>query len=267
MTSRCTLAKAVFLSTRSAGALIALIALIAQLLLPAPAWPQEELQYQRRGNRYEGIKPRPVSGYDIELLSARIQHGEDLSKLGERLGLRFFLKEIADVHVFVREVEHRHFYWLDRIVPAAPWKPGFDNVFEWPVREVIGRLPDFKPADLGVLVRLGKTTPSVVEKVAPALFYQARLPARATGYLFTFRLRDDAKVTATFYREGGDEVLARQVFPRQAGGRAFTVRWDLPANTLPEGLYKLVLGGYFLDTNDPVRQTVSFHHQPMLPAR
>lgn len=264
MTSRCVIARAKLPTTPGP---FALFALLAMLLLAAPAFPQEDLQYQRRGNRYEGIKAKPVSGYDIELLSARIQHGEDLTKLGARLGVRFFLKEVADVHVFVREVEHRHYYWLDRIVPAAPWGPGFDNVFEWPVSDVLGRLPDFKPADLGVLVRLGKATPGVVETVAPALFYQSRLPARATGYLFTFRLRDDAKVTATFYRKEGDEVLARQVFPRQAGGRAFTVRWDLTATTLPEGAYKLVLGGYFLDSNEPVRQIVSFHHQPSLPAR
>lgn len=241
--------------------------LLAMAALSASAQSQEDLQYQRRGNRHEGIKPKPVSGYDIELLSARVQHDEDLSRLGERLRLRFFLKDAADVHVFVREVEYKHYYWLDRIEPPSPWKPGYDNVFEWPTQTVLGRLRDFRPADLGVVVRLGKATPSVMERVAPALFYQARTPARALGYLFTFRLREDARVTAAFYREGSEQVLHRQVLPRQPGGRPFTLRWDLPPENLAEGAFKLVVGGYFLDSNEPVRQTVSFHHQPAIPAR
>lgn len=243
------------------------VVLLALSALGARSWAQTDLEYQDRGNWYEGRKAKPVSNLNVELLSARVQHGEDLSRLGEQLGLRFFLKEAADVHIFVREVEYRHYYWLDRIRPAMPWKPGYDNVFEWPARKVMGHLRDFSPANLGVVVRLGKATPSVVEKVSPAVLYQNAMPSRVAGYLFTFRLNDDARVTATFYGEGSDEVLHRLVLPRQAGGRAFTVRWDLPQEGVPEGSYKLVLGGYFLDTNKPVAQTVSFHHQPDIPAR
>lgn len=236
------------------------VCLVLLFAIAFSAAAQEELQYQRRADRYEGIKARPVSGYDVELLSARMLHAEDLGKLGERLGIRFHLKDASDVHVVVRELEYKHYYWLDRIVPRTPWRAGFDNQFEWSTREVMKRLRDFRPAELGVVVRLGKSSPSVMEKVAPALLYQARAPSAGTGYLFTFRLRDDGKVTARIFHQGSDEVLFRQVFARQDGGRPFTVLWDWGEDKPPPGEYKLVLDGYFRTSNEPITQSVSFHH-------
>ena len=45
------------------------------------SWPpqlhaQLDLQYQQRGDRYEGVKPKPVSGYDIELISVLADYQE-----------------------------------------------------------------------------------------------------------------------------------------------------------------------------------------------
>ncbi len=235
-------------------------------LVFALAWAQDELQYQRRSNRFEGIKPKPVSGYDVELLSARVDHKEDWTKLGERLGLKFFLKERAEVFLFVRELEYKHYYWLDKVEPRAPWKVGYDNVFEWPTKDVLSQLKDFRPTELGVIARLGKFGPSVLEKVAPVVFYQSKLPARAQGYLFTFRLREDGKVTAMIFKEGGDTPLVTQTFKQQPGGRPFTVKWDLSEAPAPEGAYRVVLKGYFRDTNEAISQTVSFYHQPIIAA-
>ena len=107
------------------------------------------------------------------------------------LGFRFFLKEPAGVYPLVRELEYKHYYVLDNVQPATAWQAGYGNVFEWPTGVVLGRLNAFKPSDLGVVVRLGKAAPSVDENVAPAVFYQSSTPARVTGYLFTFSVRDD----------------------------------------------------------------------------
>src|SRR5450631_2909365 len=73
------------------------------------AQAQEDLQYQKRANRYEGIKPKPVSGFDIELLSARVDFSDDPEKLGERFHARFFLERPAEVHIVVRELDYKHF--------------------------------------------------------------------------------------------------------------------------------------------------------------
>lgn len=53
-----------------------MVLLIILLVWVSAASAQVELQYQNRGNRYEGIKPKPVSGVDIELISARVDYQE-----------------------------------------------------------------------------------------------------------------------------------------------------------------------------------------------
>ena len=128
-----------------------------------PAVAQQDLQYQRRGNRSEGIKSKPVSGYDVELLSALVDTQEDMSKLGATIGFRFFLKDpAAGVYPLVRELELRNTitFWTT-LQPGTAWQVGYGNVFEWPTGVVLGRLDAFKPSDLGIVVRLGKATASI----------------------------------------------------------------------------------------------------------
>lgn len=243
------------------------LVLCALALAGNSAVAQQDLQYQRRGNRSEGIKPRPVSGYDAELLSARVDHQEDMSKLGATLAFKFFLKDRADVYPLVRELEYKHSYVLDNVQPGTTWRAGHWNVFEWPTGVVLGRLSGFKPADLGIVVRLGKVTPSVDENVAPVLFYQTAAVPVVSGYLFTFSLRDEGAVTARIFREGEDKEVFTQRFSRQSGGRPFTVKWSFAKAAMPEGRYRVVLTGYFLDNNKPIQQTVRFYHQPAIPLR
>lgn len=247
---------------------LALLVLCALTLVANTAFAvQENLQYQRRGNRSEGIKPRPVAGYDVELLSARVDHSEDMSRLGTTLAFRFFLKERAEVYPLVRELEYKHDYVLDNVQPGKAWQVGYGNVFEWPTAVVLGRLGEFKPSDLGIVVRLGRPTPSVDENVAPVVFYQSAAQPKVNGYLFTFSLRDDGAVTAKIFRESDDKDVFTQRFTRQSGGRPFTVKWNLANAAMPEGRYRLVLAGYFLDTNKPIQQTVRFYHQPAMRLR
>jgi hypothetical protein len=241
---------------------LGLLFLCALTLIAHPAPAQDDLQYQRRGNRNEGLKPRPVSGYDVELLSARVDHPEDMSRLGATLAFRFFLKERTEVYPLVRELEYKYDYVLDKVQPGKAWQVGFGNVFEWPTAVVLGRIGELKPSDLGIVVRLGRPTPSVDEQVAPIVFYQSVLQPKVNGYLFTFSLRDDGAVTAKIFREGDDKDVFTQRFSRVSGGRPFTVKWNLVSAAVPEGRYRLVLMGYFLDSNRPIQQTVRFYHQP-----
>ena len=244
-----------------------LLVLCALALAVSSAVAQENLQYQRRGNRNEGIKPKPVAGYDIELLSARVDDRADLANLGAMLAFRFFLKERADVYPLVRELEDKHNYVLDNVQPSKPWRVGYGNVFEWPTSVVLARLSSVKPSDLGIVVRLVRATPSVEESVAPVVFYQSPAPPAVYGYLFSFRLRDDAAITARIFRDGEDREVFSQRFSRQSGGRPFTVKWDFANVAVPEGRYRVVLTGYFLDSNKPIQQTVKFYHKPEIRRR
>ena len=232
-----------------------------------PAVAQHDIQYQRRGNRSEGIKPRPVSGYDVELLSAVVDTQEDMSRLGAMLGFRFFLKAPAGVYPLVRELENKHYYVLDNVQPGTAWQIGYGNVFEWPTGVVLGRLNAFKPSDLGIVVRLGKAATSVNENVAPVVFYQSGTPPRVTGYRFIFSLRDDGAVTARVFREGEDTEVFSHRIARHPGGRPLVVKWAVSDGEVSEGPYRMVLSGYFLASNKPIQQTVRFYHQPDIAGR
>lgn len=229
------------------------------LCAPPHAWTQDPLQYQKRANRFEGLKAKPVSGFDIELLSARVDYSDAPEQLGDRFHARFYLDKPSDVYVVVRELDYKHFYWLDKIIPSAPWQAGFGNEFDWPTRDVVAQLDDMRISDLGVVARLGRETPSATERVAPVLFYQTQFPTKANGYAFHFRLREDAKIKGTIYKANGELVVAEDL-GKQRGARPFVVKWD--AGAASEGEYKLVLSGYLLSNSDPVSQVVQFYHRP-----
>ena len=81
------------------------VAIAALLLAALPLLAQYEpaLQYQNRGNRYEGLKPKPVSGYDIELLSALVDYREPSSTWPQTLRLKFYLPAAEPVFLTVRQ--------------------------------------------------------------------------------------------------------------------------------------------------------------------
>jgi hypothetical protein len=224
----------------------------------------EDLTYQKRANRSEGIKAKPVSGFDIELLSAQVDYLDRADKLAQRFYARFYLQHPTPVFLTVRELDYKHYYWLDNIEPSSNWHAGFDNVFDWPTKDVISQLPGLVLGDLGTVARLGSAQPQAIERVAPVVFYQSQYPAVVSGYRFAFKLRDDAKIKAMIYADKGGDGVAVQSLAPQRGGRPFWIKWDLANTSPPEGAYKLVVSGYVLNTNDPINQVVLFYHQPRL---
>lgn len=256
---------AIFGSTATRSILLFLGLLLGICLTGGNALGQSNLEYQKRASRYEGTKPKPVSGLGIELLSAHIAYQEDTSTLGERYQVRFFLNEILPVHLLVRELDYKHFYWLDRVEPETPWRVGFSNVYSWPTADVIRHLNRLSLSDLGIVVRLNKSEPSADEFVAPALLYQSGYPASVGGYAFVFRLREDAKIKGAIYRESGGTPIFSQDLGLKRGNRPFWFQWNLAHAAIPEGQYKLVLNGYVVGNNNPVTQVVRFYHQPRIP--
>lgn len=220
----------------------------------------DELEYQDRGNRYEGIKPKPVSGYDIELISALVDYQESTTRLPKWFRIKFYLKHSDSVYVTVRELDYKEYYWMDEVTPPITWKQGFDNEFNWQTEVVFQYLKTIKMYDLGAVARLGKKGPQKKENIAPVIFYHSQLPTKVTGYLFTFKTSNDARVTASVRKNGYTEPLFEQTFRRQRADRPFTVYWD--SSGVSEGEYTLKLKGFLLDTNDPIEQNVHFYHQP-----
>jgi hypothetical protein len=235
--------------------------LLVWLIVPLPLWADSNLGYQNRGDRFEGIKPKPVSGYDIELISVLVDYQEPATQLPDRLRVAFHLPTQTAVHVTVREQDYRLYYWLDRVKPTKGWKVKSVNEFTWPTGAVLRQLDHkLNLYELGVLIRLKKETPASVEDIAPAILYHARPPEKIGGYLFTMKTNGDARLSCKVYREVESAELMTQTFRRIPGGRPFTVRWD--AGGAQEGQYALVCTGYFLDTNQPLQQTVRFFHRP-----
>ena len=227
---------------------------------------QFDLQYQQRGNHYEGIKPKPVSGYDMELISVLADYQEPLNPedFPNRVKLRFYLDGDASVHLTVRELDYRAFYWLDKVQPAEPWKKGFQNVFTWPTDPVLNHLqPKLDLYEIGALVRLGSSTSSTIERVAPGVLYHTEPPAQIEGYRFTMKTGEDARLIATIIQQDtGRTIGSPQKFRRKRAGRPFTIQWD--AKSSPAGPYVLKVSGFSLSTNQSINKEVHFYHQPSL---
>jgi len=230
-------------------------------VLPQVLWAESNLDYQNRGDRFEGVRPKPVSGYDIEVISVLADYHEPADRLPEQLRVGFYLPDQTPVHLTVREQDYRLYYWLDRVKPAREWQAKSINEFTWPTGAVLRQLDQtLNLYELGVLIRLGKDTPAENEGIAPAILYHAQPPEKISGYLFTMKTNGDARLSCKVFRGKEPAELMTQAFRRIPGGRPFTVRWD--AGGAQEGQYSLVCNGYFLDTNQLLRQTVRFFHRP-----
>ena len=229
-------------------------------IAPLRLWADANLDYQNRGDRFEGVKPKPVSGYDIEVISVLADYREPAERLPDQLRVGFYLQSQTPVHLTVREQDYRLYYWLDRVKPAKEWQTKAANEYTWPTGAVLRQLDQkLNPYELGVLIRLGRETPAENEEIAPAILYHTQLPEKIYGYLFTMKTNGDARLSCKIFLGKESSEIMTQAFRRIPGGRPFTVRWD--AVGTQEGQYTLVCNGYFLDTNQPLRQTVRFFHR------
>jgi hypothetical protein len=224
----------------------------------------DNLLYQDRGNRHEGIKSEAISAGDIELISALVDYREQAVQLPHQLKIRFYLKQSNDVDVLIREVDNRYYYWMDKIEPRVPWRKATYNEFAWPTKDVlqhiVQRMGPMNMYDLGAVARLGSYKPQLIENVAPIIFYHTQLPAKIEGYLFTFKIGNDARIQADVYRGTSKDSLFTQTFRRQRYDRPFVVHWKSKEHS--EGEYKIIVTGYFLDSGRHFAEEVHFYHKP-----
>ncbi len=215
----------------------------------------DELEYQNRGDRWEGIKAKPVSGKDIELLSALAYHGEKWQTIPSQCKLKFYLPNQKDVKLKVQELKPKYYYWLDQVIPKPrSWQSGF-NEFQWATKDVIKPLK-LDITKLGVVVSLGKS--AKYERVAPAVFYHSELPKKIKGYLFHFKVCESSKLKYSIYKAG--KKLLTKNLGKRFPGKPFGIFWD--SSKAEEGEYELRVQGYFLDNFVPFQHSsILFRHK------
>jgi hypothetical protein len=108
--------------------------------LPMMTWADPNLDYQNRGDRFEGVKPKPVSGYDIEVISVLADYQEPAKQLPDQLRVGFYLQRHTPVHLTVRERDYRLYYWLDKVKPVKGWIAKSMNEYAWPTAVVLRQL-------------------------------------------------------------------------------------------------------------------------------
>ena len=237
---------------------LAVLMITLSLAFTHAALGADDYSYKPRANRHEGVKDRPISGYNVELLSAIADFFEDSVDPQGLLRIKFYLPEDSAAYLVVREIDRNHNYWLDNVQPAR-WQKGFGNEFKWPMTDVIRPLGIRKSA-LGIVARVGEPLPTNPETVAPVVFYQNHLPKSIGAYIFALKTGARSRVTCSIFKDGEDQPYTATHFPQQDGGQPFTFRWD--ASRAPEGKYRLVITGFVLSTNAPLQHVVRFYHQP-----
>jgi hypothetical protein len=233
---------------------------------PSLSFAQADIRYKFRGDRWEGTRPEPVSGFEVELLSATVNYTEPRQPLGETIHARFFLeKHYSAPHLLVRELDNRHYYWLDQVQPSLPWQPGRSNEYSWPTSAVIRPLGDLELHQLGIVVRLEQSTPKPMELVAPCILYQSSIVEAVNGYRFSLRLlRGGSDLKAQIFAESelGNPIWSIELGTRFADAPV-TVVWPLDQKT-SRGWYRLVVTGFSLGSGQSVSQVVRFYHEPLL---
>ncbi len=239
---------------------------VIAILAGSPAAPAQSvdsrLQYQKRGDHYEGLRAEPISG-SVRLLSARIvdeQAARSASaggsaSWGERAVLRFYLPSAADLSVVVRQVRPGSTYYvMDRI--ESSWIVGRENEYAWPTAPVLRKLEDVKPEDLGAVVGVGPNTNPNDEKVLPVVLFADVSPSSRT-YRFTFKTDARAKVEATIL--DGDKRVGHRDPHWEDEGSPFVVGWT-PEPSAKENWYRLLLTGQFED-GTKLDKVVRFYHR------
>ncbi|MDM8559636.1 hypothetical protein [Candidatus Parabeggiatoa sp. HSG14] len=234
------------------------IFVVSLFVMHTPIVYGDELDYQNRGDRWEGIKPQPVSGQDIELLSASVDHSENWKPLPSNCKLKFYLQSAVDIDIEVQELRPKHFYKMDRVIPKTTWQRGF-NDFQWLTHDVIAPL-NLKMTTLGIVARLAAR--SDTEHVAPVIFYHATPPTAINGYLFAFKVGGNAKLKYAIYQGKHQTPFIKDNLGRQYVGEPFVVYWD--SRKAQAGAYELIVDGYFLNNFKPIHQVVHFYHQPLI---
>lgn len=221
----------------------------------------DSLEYQARGDRWEGIKPRPVSGSDIRLLSALVDYTEPYSEFPSKNKILFYLDKKAELDLTVRELLPKKFYLLDRIKEKETWQQGF-NTYEWSTETVLKPL-NLVPEQLGVVaqfIQVNEQNNQATDSIVPVILYHSDYPQKINSYRFAFKVGNNANLNYAIYADDNETPLLEDKLGKKMGGEPFVITWD--CSHAMAGNYELVVDGYMLRNNTPIYQSIKFYHQP-----
>ena len=104
--------------------LLLILILFPFVVLPDGLWAQLDLEYQTRGDSWkEGVRPKPVSGYDIELISVLTDYREPITggSFPNQVKLRFYLDKEQPVFLTVRGSDPSHLQATCRWLATKSW--------------------------------------------------------------------------------------------------------------------------------------------------
>lgn len=221
------------------------------------------LDYQRRGDHFEGLRTRPVAG-SVRLISARVLEASQptRSTWGSRASIRFFLPSSGDVELAVRPLRSGAVYYLlDRV--SATWRIGRVNSYSWDTAPVLRHL-SIHPSDLGVVVNLNSSADRDSERVLPVVMFGDPVGKGRKSYRFSLKSDARVRVNAKIYKVGARLALYQRPANTEEPGSPFTIQWRAPISTT-EGWYRLILNGAAED-GTKVDKEIIFYHRPVLGA-
>ena len=239
------------------------VVLVAALALPLTAQSPTSVTYQNRGRYNEGTRTEPSTGpAGLELIAALVDYEEPSVALPPKFHAQFYLPNHEQIDLTIREMNPVYFYWLDKVKPDSPWRPGALNSFEWATATVIRSLNwGTTPLTLDQLcatVRVGRLNPSDVEQVAPVALYHSRPPVSVDGYRFVFRPASQMRLLFQMFKVGNSTPVGTQEFRSVLAEEPHEVKWN--AQGWQDGWYRLAVIGHTLSSNAQVNKIVSFYH-------
>ena len=241
------------------------------------AWPAlffqvrsaPELAYKDRGGYHEGIRTAPSTGAELDLVAAMINQTEPYSALPPSFRALFYLPNRDPVHLTIREVNRRYFYWLDRFA-STNWQAHKVNNIHWetgPVFQFLrGTGGPLKLEELGAVVRLGKSGNAADEVVAPVALYHANALTSIESYRFVFLPSRQMRLKFEVFAKGTEDKaqpLMNQIVPIAPANFPQSVTWKI--GTQQDGWFELIASGYFLSSEgERIRKRVTFFHSAQL---
>ncbi len=202
----------------------------------------------------------------VTLLSAVVFFPEKRDvPVPDRMSLKFYLKERAQVNVAIRSLDPTKYYRYD-ICKGETLGSGYVGKV-WPAGTSRPRWPDMKVYLIGALATIQKGSDPAHDWIAPVILYRSRAPSRIEAYNFTFWSSQDAAISATLQRESGG-IVPGSHFPGQVqpmrilAERPLTIFVDCA--DLSANAYKLVLNIRYTSGASAVR-VVHFYHSPGVP--
>lgn len=224
----------------------------------------QSLQWQDRGDYYEGIKGRKKEAH-LELISAAIFHKEELNNEAMRssddMKIKFYLPNDNTVFISVRTFL-RDNYWMQP--KQKEWNRNW-NFFSWPRNKVLNHLrPEPQLQDLGAVALIGG---EYSDTLAPIVIYQMQPPSRITEYRFIFRPPDTGDLLGfewICHKLGESPPVGEWNSEpgRKPAGNPFYLYWNCV--NMDEGWYQLVIKGklVFAAVARELNMTYRLYHQP-----